>query len=191
MHPSEIELAQYSGGDLSLWKRWAVTRHVRTCVRCREALDDFAAAGDELRALSDELPAGVNWTRLSAEMKANIRLGLAAGECVGPAPVFPAPDRTGWRAAVVLASASLIVIVGWWLNTPVPKAQPAASAQVQGVLLEAIDGGIELKQDDRAMTLRHPHNENVTLTVNTQGSVRARYIDSDTGQVTINHVYAQ
>ena len=191
MHPSEIELAQYSGGDLSLWRRWVVSRHVRTCAECREALDDFRAASDELRSLTDELPAGVNWTRLSAEMKANIRLGLAAGECVGPAPAFVAPDRTGWRAAVVLASASLVVIVGWWLNTPVPKTQPVGSAHVQGVLLEAIDGGIELKQDDQALTMRHPHAGAVTLTVNTQGSVRARYIDSDTGQVTINHVYAQ
>jgi hypothetical protein len=123
-------------------------------------------------------------------MKANIRLGLAAGECVGPAPAAFVPDRTGWRAAVVMASASLVVLVGWWLNTPLPKVQPEA-AHVHGFVLEATDSGIELKQDDRALTLRHPHAEAVTLSVNTQGSVRARYIDSDTGQVTINHVYAQ
>jgi hypothetical protein len=38
------------------------------------------AARDNLVALND-LPA-ISWNRLAIEMKANIRLGLAAGECV-------------------------------------------------------------------------------------------------------------
>ena len=38
------------------------------------------------------------------------------------------------------------------------------------------------------MKLRAPESQPVMLTVSAEGSVNARYVDSETGQVTINNV---
>ena len=61
--------------------------HVKSCSVCATEIEAFEHVGRALRSDVDELPAGLNWDRLAAEMTANIHLGLEAGECVGPAPV--------------------------------------------------------------------------------------------------------
>jgi len=189
-HPGEIELALYSGGDLGILERWRIRRHAARCDSCRRGLEAFAAARAGLREAAGELPEGVRWPALAAEMQANIRLGLAAGECVESGQELP--ERLGWRAAVVLASLTAVVVTGWWLNVPRPGV-PAANSLVagRGIVLEATQGGIELKEDGRVLTLLHPAAETVTYSVDAQGALRARYVDSETGQVTINHVYVQ
>jgi hypothetical protein len=57
--------------------------------------------------------------------------------------------------------------------------------------LEATPQGIELRQGDRAFSVQHPDARDVTYSVSVEGALRARYIDSETEQVTIAHVYAQ
>jgi len=37
----------------------------------------------------------------------------------------------------------------------------------------------------------HPSKQPVTYSVGAQGSMRARYVDPETGYVTINNVYAE
>jgi hypothetical protein len=93
------------------------------------------------------------------------------------------------RPALALASALLTVLVGFWLNVPQPALLPASGPS--GVVLEATQTGIQLKQDDRSLTLLNPGSEQVSLSVNMQGVLRARYVDSETGHVTITNVYAQ
>jgi hypothetical protein len=133
------------------------------------------------------MPAEVNWNRLAAEMRGNIRVGLAAGECVGPAE--PEQTRLGWRIAATLAPITLVVLIGWWLQPSRPSL--TALPEAEGIVLGATAGAIELRQGNRVLSLQHPVVGDVTYTVNVQGTLRARYVDSETGQVTINHVYAE
>ena len=79
-HPDQTILALYAGQDLGWFRRRRTERHLASCRQCRNEVQAFASARDHLVALN-ELPA-ISWNRLAIEMKANIRLGLAAGECV-------------------------------------------------------------------------------------------------------------
>ena len=59
------------------------------------------------------------------------------------------------------------------------------------IVLAATPVGIELKQEGRALTLMHPSSEPVLVSVSVQGSMTARFVDEETGMVTINNVYLQ
>jgi len=76
-HPTQATLALHAGGDLGPVARWRTERHIARCERCREEFAAFAEMRD-IAADLGEIPE-VPWSRLAAEMKANIRLGLAAG----------------------------------------------------------------------------------------------------------------
>jgi hypothetical protein len=181
-HPSEADLALYAGGDLRWLERWKIGRHVAGCDRCRvelEAYDDLRSELPELNALP-----GLNWDRLEAEMRANIRLGLEAGRCVRLGSDHPR-RRSGGRALVACATAAALLIAGVALQRPRPK------LQITGVELGATANGIQLRDGDRALTLLHSGARDVTYSAGAQGAMRARYIDSETGQVTINNVYVQ
>src|SRR5215472_8520562 len=82
-HPEETILALHSSGDLGWFAAWRTERHVARCARCRDEVAGFRRVRETLPDLA-ELPK-VSWNRIAAEMRANIRLGLAAGECVGEA----------------------------------------------------------------------------------------------------------
>ena len=111
----------HAGGDLGWAARWRMARHMAKCPRCRGEV----AAYRGLREIVPDL-AGipeVPWNRLAAEMKANIRLGLAAGECVradGP-PVRDSLWFARGRAVVALASAAALLVAGLILQRPTPK----------------------------------------------------------------------
>ncbi len=187
MHPNENQLALFAGRELSLLERWHTGLHVRGCESCRGEVHALRSASAELARMADRLPDGMKWDRLAAEMTGNIRVGLAAGQCV--APVLAKSERLGWRAATVLASATVLIMTAWWLNIPAPVQRPA---NANGVRLEATSSGIELKQNGSALTLLNPRGDSSsTVFVSSPGSLRARYVDSETGQMTINNVYAQ
>jgi hypothetical protein len=191
IHPSEASLALYAGGELGLWARWRLRAHLSACPECRRMVEQFLAVRDGLRWSQSEMPAGVQWDRLASEMTANIHVGLAAGECVGPAGVRRVRPR--WHRAVIWAPAAVpvvaLLVVGIWRQWP--RSQPSPSAWVDGTVVEATSEGIEWKQGDRMLSLRHPTAGDVTYAVDAQGTVRAGYVDTETGQVTIHNVYAQ
>lgn len=191
MHASEYDLALFVGGELGFFSRRRVASHLKHCPECQQVHAKFVAAQRELREGAGNLPAHVDWNRLSAEMTANIHLGLAAGEIVA---VQPAPKQlTGWRPAMVLASALLVVLMAWWVNQPPPvaveQAKDGTVIDVPQVLLESTAAGIEVKDHGRVLQLRNPKDTDVATSVSLQGVVRARYVDSESGQVTINNVY--
>ncbi len=186
-HPSEATLALYAGRDLGFLARWRIRRHLDRCEQCRSEVDAF----DEVRAVLPELGElpDVHWNRLAAEMKANIRLGLEAGSCVGTVTAPPRQPWFGGRAIVAYASIAALMCAGVLLERPAPHPTVASD---DGVVLQATGNGIELKDGTQALSLRHGGSQDVTfITVGAQGSVRARYVDAETGYVTINNVYAQ
>ncbi|MEO7144385.1 MAG: hypothetical protein ABI165_12880 [Bryobacteraceae bacterium] len=214
-HPGVSELALLAGGELSFPRRVRVSRHVSRCAACRAQADGFRSDHRHMQGELAELPEGIHWEGLAAEMTGNIRVGLAAGECVGPVPGtrrlpvlnFALPGLQRWGLGALAASLCLLLTLGWFMKMAPSDTQALARALQtvwagrgpgaeqlnagRGVILEANTGGIEVKQNGRAMRFVSPSAEAVTVSVSLQGSAQASYVDSQTGQVTIANVYAQ
>jgi len=193
-HPHQSILALYAGQDLGWFARRRTERHLARCRACRDEVEAFASARDNLIALN-ELPA-LSWSRLAIEMRANIRLGLAAGECVrgertaGPLAGFGMLSNA--RAVAACASVMALVAAGLFLQRPAPTAPTAPAAALgEGSVLRATANGIELNQGGQTLSLLHVGCGDVTYSAGAQGSMRAGCVDSDTGNVTINNVYVQ
>lgn len=184
-HPNQAALALHAGGDLAFFARWRVERHLTRCERCRHEV----AAFSEFRAMLPELaePPDLPWNRMAAEMRANIRLGLAAGECVRPGerPLREHPFFTGARAAVAMASMAALVVTGLMLERPSPVLSN------EGRVVESTTGGIQVREGSGAFRLMNTGDRNVTYSVGAGGSVSARYVDSNADGVTINRIYAE
>jgi hypothetical protein len=191
-HPNQSTLALYAGRDLGWFARRRTERHLAHCRECGDEVQGFAAARDRLVAL-DEMPA-ISWNRLAIDMKANIRLGLAAGECVrgeraaSPFAVFGMLSSV--RALAACASVMVLVAAGLILERPTPTAPPAWAAS-QGSVLRTTADGIELNQGGQTLSLLHVRSAGAVYSAGAQGSMRAGYVDSDTGNVTINNLYVQ
>jgi hypothetical protein len=190
-HPEQETLALYAGGDLTRWEKWRVDAHLRGCDACRREMDEFRRAALTLGELAGEMPAPVNWNRLSVEMRANIHVGLAAGECVGTSERNP----FAWRPAFVMASFVVLMALGWYLQF---GRRPTADEILArhgdsppATFVQATSSGVEYQQNGRGLTLLHPVDQQVTMSVSLEGAVRARYVDAESGQVTINNVYVQ
>jgi hypothetical protein len=188
-HPNQATLALHAGGDLGLFARWRTEHHLAKCARCR----DEVAAFDGLREVLPELAETpeIAWNRLAAEMKANVRLGLAAGECVrnGAPPWRERPLFAGARAVVAFASVVALLVTGLVLEHPAPGVVTAA-----GVELQSTANGIQVREGSGTLSLLHgvpaENQKSVTYTPGAQGSMRARYVDPKTGYVTVANVYA-
>jgi len=178
-HPDQETLALHAGGDLGPIARWRARRHLARCAQCREEVAGFDQYRQLLPSLDDSQD--VHWSRLAAEMKANIRLGLAAGECVSVA----GPIWSGARVGVALASVAVLLATGVVLEHPGPTV-----ARETGVVVQATADGVQVREGGQSMGLMHSgtNKEAVTSQVGAQGSVEARYVDSETGYVTVNKV---
>jgi len=185
-HPGEQQLALYSSGDLNFVNSLRVQWHLRTCARCSQQVESIAAVTSALRSHTIEMPRGVEWDRLAAEMTANIHLGLEAGECVGPVRLAR-PERIGWRASLVMAGMTIVLVGAWFLN---PPRHTEKLAQRSPIEIGTMPGGIEMKGNGSALMLLHTRGQQTPIIVSTPGSLRARFVDQDTGQVTINNVYS-
>lgn len=180
-HPSEATLALHAGGDLGRIARWRTERHLRQCEHCQEEVDAFQG----IRRMVSELSAmpEIPWNRLAAEMHANIRLGLAAGECVRenqPRGESPA-GFTALRAAFALASLAAVVGAGLMLQRPAP-----VMAQT---MLRATADGIQVSEGSETLGMRHAAEiKNVSYSANAQGSIGESYVDPVTGDVTMTRV---
>jgi len=205
-HVTEADLAVYAAGDVSWWAQPLTRLHVSRCAVCKGRAEAYRADQQRIRELATDLPAGLDWDRLAAEIHANIRVGLEAGECVAPRTGrrgIPA----GWRVAAAMAGFTALLISAWWLNMPAAQTASLGRAmkamthwqisrglrfEDSGPLVEATAAGIELRENGSALAVTHGVNSRpVAVSLSVQGSARARYIDSDTGQVTITSVYAQ
>jgi hypothetical protein len=156
------------------------------------------------------MPTGVNWERMASEMSANIRVGLAAGECVTPRSARRSLP-VSWRIAFASAGFATLMAGAWWLNAPTPRAQSLGKAlrsfAVHGpwgenrggmfrwdesrTVVHVSSQGIEVLEGGTSMGLSQGEAQPVAVSLSVKGSARANYIDADTGQVTITSVYAQ
>lgn len=178
-HASDADLALYAGGDLGWFAKRRIERHISACGQCQTAAVGFSATRSEIAELQD--PAALPWNRLAAEMKANIRLGLEAGECVS---VKSVSRGLGPRSAVAFASLALLIGAGFWLHRPVAESRDA-------VVLESTGGGIQVREGGQVLSILNSRGRDVIRTVSAQGEMRARFVDARTGLVTINNVYVQ
>ena len=189
-HPGEQDLALHAGRDLGMLAAWRVGRHVARCEQCRQSVAAYAAFGPDSPKWS-ELPADLDWDRLAMEMKANIRLGLEAGECVGPAPALPSVF-TGVHTLFAYAGAILLAVAGLVLQRPAPMVTSLENTAPENSVVFAMNGnGIEMKQGGRAIGLRSGRAMDITYSASARGAVGARYVDADTGYVTVINVNAQ
>jgi anti-sigma factor RsiW len=183
-HPSETALALHAGGDLGPIARWRCARHIERCPQCREEIAAFRETRRTVADLADlsALPQ-VPWSRLAAEMQANIRRGLAAGEWVdaGQPAVETVARFNGFRAAVAMAGMAAVVGAALILVRP-----PAPRNQT---VLQATADGIQLSRGGEALGMNHGATTgNVSYSANAQGSIGESYVDPLTGDVTITRV---
>jgi hypothetical protein len=206
-HPAETDLALYVSRDLPLWRRIRVGWHVSRCRWCRQMAEIYRGVRIRLRETASEMPAGVNWNQLAAEMTANIRVGLAAGECVAPRKRRTA--ALGWRPAAAMAALAALLICAWVLNMPSSATQElgravaaiwsgsslrggAAAREGRGLVVELSSSGIELRENgSTVLGVSRDQARLVGVSASVEGSASARYVDDDTGQMTITSVYAQ
>ncbi len=212
-HPSEFDLALYATGDLPFAARLRTVVHVRGCAHCTSRVSAYRGDREVASRIALTMPRDLDWVRLAEEMTGNIRVGLAAGECVAQAPkekstAWPAfgwlTRGKSWQQGVAYACLALAVVGVWWVNTPASETSamgrigralwtqtPVAMLAEPGVTVEASPGGVLVKENGSSMALTSPGNRPVALSVSLQGSARARYVDDDTGQMTITTVYVQ
>lgn len=207
IHAAESDLALLAGQDLSFRKRLRVASHVRQCAQCRKIAAEFSSAREQMGESGHDLPAGLNWNDLAREMTGNIRVGLEAGECIEHVP-HPSRHRIlNWNLAAALASVTLLGLCALWLRLPEAQADHLRAALTSMVLgksaphapvellpnvavLEASPSGPAVQENGSSMKLLVPRSsEAVSVSVNLQDSVSARYVDADSGQVTISKVY--
>jgi anti-sigma factor RsiW len=138
-HLAETDLALFISGDVSLWRYAAVCLHIARCESCRARVEVYRQSRQSLKQAVAEMPSGVNWDRLAAEMTANIRVGLAAGECVAPRRRKPV-SFIGWKAAAVAAGIVCVLSAAWWLNLPSSDGD-ALARSLTNVAHQLVTGG--------------------------------------------------
>jgi hypothetical protein len=206
-HAAETDLALYAAGDLPFWRGVLVKFHVHRCDECRGLVEALRADRDELRRSADDMPANLSanldWDQLAAEMTANIRVGLAAGECVTPRERKVA--AISWRPAAIAAGLVVLLAGAWWLNIPRTDTETIgrvlhdmatgertnATQEEHSPVVGASAKGVELVESGGQIRIVQGGLEPVMFSVSTQGSASARYVDQDTGQVTITAAYVQ
>jgi len=200
LHPGLDTLALYSRGDLPLAERWRIKRHVKRCTLCEHELLLFASAHAELkREASAQTLTGfeaiVDWLRLEREMLGNIGVGVAAARCI---------EKVGRTRVLVLRGLAIggllaLFVAGWMTHIPLHETRQFAASlrraagleqpPLSGTVLRATPDGITVRTQDATLKILHPAS--AVVSVSGSSAMAARYVDQETGQVTIANVYGQ
>jgi hypothetical protein len=180
-HPSSTDLALLAGGDCGFARAFLLNRHIRQCPDCSAEVDEFSALREEM---ADCMPPSVNWASLASEMRANIRVGLEAGECVRYSVSMP-HNRT---PRLVIAFASLIALIG--TGVFYSRHQNRSETHSSAAVLHSTPEGVEVRSGLSSLELLNRKASITDQTVSAQGQIGVRYVD-DTGSVTINNVILQ
>jgi hypothetical protein len=200
-HPTTEVLALYSRGDLPAFPRLRLKAHLLECVKCEHQVELFAASLSELKreAASETLTAFeaiADWKVLEREMIGNIVVGVAAARCI---------DNVGrkraWLSRLAFGAGLIILFVAGWI-THIPSEQtrhltaslsrivglqPPGSASIN--MVQATPNAIAVRSQGVTLSILHPPTAVVSLSGNS--SMEARYVDEESGQLTIASVYGQ
>ena len=72
-----------------------------------------------------------------------------------------------------------------------PARGRVADESRDAVVLESTGSGIQVREGGQVLSILNSRGKDVIRTVSAQGEMRARFVDSGTGLVTINNVYVQ
>lgn len=200
VHPRLETLALYSTGDLPWRIRWQTGSHVKRCGDCEQQVFLFRSATAELRHEAEtetltSFEAIADWTRLEREMLGNVGVGVAAARCIDKVGRSRTLLSKGSFAAALMA----LFVAGW--ATHIPREQTAhltASLrhvlgldrpQITGTIVRTTPDGIAVRAQGATLTMMHPRS--AVVSVSGASAVEARYVDEETGQVTITNVYGQ
>jgi len=131
---------------------------------------------------------------LAAEMRANIHLGLEASEAIRAYDSKQDEHRypsLSWKAAAVGTAFAGLLMFGYWMGAMKKQEAIAVMRAPEPVVIEASAGGVGLSDGRKTLKLTAPSETRRAdlVSVSTGGSAGARYIDEETGQVTVNNVY--
>ncbi len=201
LHPAAEILALFSASDLPWLDRLKIRRHVSGCEHCDRQVALFRASTAELkRQAAKETLTGfeaiADWSRLEREMEGNIIVGLAAARCIDKAPK---PRGFALKLSLVSGMAVLFV-VGWTTRIPADQSMLLYNAvrgafsgshqqESAGPILRSSPDGIVVGSQEGSLIILHPASAMVSASGTS--SVEARYVDDETGQVTITNVYGQ
>ncbi len=192
--------ALYSGSDLPWAVRLKMKRHLRHCGPCRHHVEAFRVAATQLKREAETstltgFEAIVDWSRLEHEMVGNIAVGVAAARCI---------DHVKHRGAFWLRAAfalglGALFTAGWITHIPREETDHLLislrhwagmdTPVLVGTVLRSSPESVLVRAQGATLTLMHPRSAIISLSGNS--AVEARYIDEETGQVTITSVYGQ
>jgi hypothetical protein len=200
VHPTLEYLSLYATGDLPVMIRLRTDMHVRHCATCEQHVLAIQAAKAELRRQSHaEILTGfeaiADWHALENDMLGNIRVGVAASRCIEK---VGRTRHIGGRLAWVAGMAALF-IAGWLTRVPTEDSLRILSAlrravgidqqPISGTIVHSTPNGIAVRAQGATLTILHP--QSAVISMSSPTSVTARYVDDDSGQVTITNVYGQ
>jgi hypothetical protein len=90
------------------------------------------------------------------------------------------------RALAACTSLAALLVVSLLLEQPTPRVEKVKASDA--TVIEAASDGIQLKQGEQGLILKNGGARDVNYLA-TGATMRARYVDAKTGQVTINNVY--
>ncbi len=200
LHPNAVVLALFSSGDLPWRNQWRVKRHVNHCEQCEQTAAEFRAAKTELKreAQTETLTAFeaiADWAVLEREMLGNIAVGVSAARCIEKVR----RGRSFLIKGAVFAALTTLFVAGWITHVPKEQTDHLAASlrqiiglerpQAVGTQLRTTPDGIAVRAQGATLTIMHPPS--AVISVSGPSAMSARYVDEETGQVTITKVYAQ
>jgi hypothetical protein len=199
-HPSAQALALFATSDLPWTRKMKVGHHVWHCAQCEEKVSALRDARKQLKedaaaSMLTGFEAIADWPRFEREMLGNIAVGLSAARCIEK---LGRPRFLG-RGVLLAGGLAAVFVAGWFTHIPPEQNQHLVSSlqRVFGAtdtastspLVQTTPDGIAVRTGAATLTLMHPAS--AVNSVSGASSITSRYVDEDTGQVTITKVYAQ
>jgi hypothetical protein len=192
-HPSIETLALFAGGELPFLQKWSTGRHVHGCESCQSEVRAFHEASRAAAHETEIMPDGVHWESMAADMRANIHLGLEASEAISAyKPVAPpSMPSFSWHTVALGGAVACVAMFLYWNAALRKQEQLAAMRAPAPIVVNASKEGVEISDGARGLSLTNPESSQsgVLVTVSTSGAAATRYVDQDSGQITVNNVY--
>lgn len=200
VHPRLETLALYSRRELPWRLRWRTGSHLRHCADCEQQMLLFRSVTAELKREAESqtltgFEAIADWTRLEREMLGNIAVGVAAGKCIEKS----SRGRALLSKAAFATALAALFVAGWMTHIPGEQTAHLTASLRQffgaqhprpsGTFIQTTPDGIAVQAQGATLTILHPRS--ALVSVSGPSAVEARYVDSETGQVTITNVYGQ